>query len=71
MFLVVFVNTPWSGPSAHELTVLALLGHSSHHEVIPSREMLQHLSATAARSVGATIDVDALQHHHYQGLILR
>ena len=62
VLFVVVGNTPRSGPSAHELAVLALLGHSSHQNVVTYREMRQRLAATAARSVVTTIGVDALQH---------
>ena len=34
VLFVVIGNTPRSGPSAHELSVLVLLGHSSHQNVI-------------------------------------
>ena len=50
VLLVVVGNTPRSGPSALELAVLALLGHSSHQNVIAHREMWQRLAATAARN---------------------
>ena len=42
--------------------MLALLGHSSHQNVITYSEMLQRLAAAAAHSVVTTIGVDALQH---------
>ena len=62
VLFVVVGNTPPSGPSVHGLAVLALLGHSSHQDVIAYREMLQCRAATAARSLVTTIGADALQH---------
>ena len=45
VLFVVVGNTPRPGPSAHELAVLALRGHSSHQNVIAYREMRQSLAA--------------------------
>ena len=49
VFFVVVGNTPRSGPSAHELAVLALPGYPRHQNIIAYREMRQSLAATAAR----------------------
>ena len=43
VLFVVDGNTPRSGPSAHELAVLALPGYRSHQNVIAYREMRQVL----------------------------
>ena len=45
MLFVVVGNTPQFGPSAHELSSLALPGHSTHQIVIAYREMRQSLAA--------------------------
>ena len=45
VLFVVVGNTPRPGPSAHELAVLALLGYSSHQNVIAYGEMRQSLAA--------------------------
>ena len=49
---VVVGNTPRSGPSAHELAVLALPEYSSHQNVINYSEVQQSLAAT----IGGTDD---------------
>ena len=45
MLFVVVGNTPRSGPSAHELAVLALPAYSSHQNLIAYREMRQRFHA--------------------------
>ena len=60
VLLHVIGNTPRSGLSAHALAALTQPGHSSHHNVLVYREMRQSPAATAGRSVGTTIGVDAL-----------